>query len=365
MNGKESKQQRNSHRPNRSRTGSVKKDGGAHGGSKVNNDSRERATSFDSTIMTRSRNSQSDGINSESEYKESLQCTTCMENFVSETDNLIECDRCREWTCQTCAGLTDHTYAALQSQGDQITWYCIQCKEKAHTDVKMGNIIEKKCLAMDQKIELYKKEMEEKLGRELKQVHEEIQEIKETIKNQDNSINVSTSSAAKQGVQEMSDREFRKLNLVIFNIPESPEEEKEKQDEHDKDHLDSIKEVLQVTIPFAKATRLGHRKPSYTRPVRITLRNEDDKTAIFKGASNLKNHVKYGGISIAKDLTPLEREEMRVLVKMKQDKNREAEDNGDSAKWVIRNGKLIDISRKAPRSQPDRQANSGAPAKKE
>ncbi|KAK6171924.1 hypothetical protein SNE40_018344 [Patella caerulea] len=190
----------------------------------------------------------------EVEY-ECLTCKLCL----NEDDNLIECEKCELWECQNCSGLTDVQYEALQTAG--IHWFCQSCNEDAISAVKTAELIKTKCLQyvnelrgellthidskIDSKFAASKREMTEEIRTELK-------EIKESIKIQEKSIDTCTSEAAKQGVQEMSDREYRKLNMIFFNVPENLENDKEKQQEEDTKYLEEIKQALQIDTPFSK-----------------------------------------------------------------------------------------------------------------
>ena len=89
---------------------------------------------------------------------ESGKCPKCEKTFDSEDDRLILCDRCTKWYCQKCVGMPDCVYDFLTEENDKRGnhWFCSSCDEEAMTDVRIGNVIQEKCRAMDNKIEDFK-----------------------------------------------------------------------------------------------------------------------------------------------------------------------------------------------------------------
>ncbi len=193
----------------------------------------------------------------------------------------------------------------------------------------------------------------DKLKSELESAKQETAELREALKTsrkdqvEGKSINNQASEAAKLGVKEIQEREARAKNIVFFNVPESKNDKN--QDEEDVEFVDNLcKDVLKNDFPYSKIVRLGKKKENHTRPVRITLESRDQHEALLKSAKNLRNfrESQYKEISIRPDLTPLERQDMRVLVQEKKKKQAESDLNKDGLIWIIRNWKVISINRK-------------------
>lgn len=112
---------------------------------------------------------------------------------------------------------------------------------------------------------------------------------------------------AEEMFAELSDREKRKSNLIIFNLPEL--ENSSITDQSNKDICD-VKEILtelNVSVNVTNAMRLGKydiTRTSRKRPLKIILPNEDYALEILRNCKNLKNSKSFKTISIDRDRTP-------------------------------------------------------------
>ena len=88
---------------------------------------------------------------------------------------------------------------------------------------------------------------------------------------------------------------------------------------------------------------LAARKP---RPLRISTESVAQKDAVLKSAHRLRELDGTKNIVIRKDLTPLQREQEKNLMTEWQKKKEESVLKGDlSAKWIRRNGKVVNIGK--------------------
>ena len=132
-----------------------------------------------------------------------------------------------------------------------------------------------------------------------------------------------TSQMASVRIRETENRAARKSNVVLFNIPLSESVDGERRKTHDITYVEILcKDCLKVEIQCRQAICLG-KKGNDMRPLKVTLENESDVRSILKAKWNLKENEKYRAISIKKDMTPLEREEIRKLVRLKESRQRE------------------------------------------
>lgn len=302
--------------------------------------------------------------------EDSLQCIFCDKVFYDENDKLVECERCCEWVCQACAGLSDEAYDLIKNEEDVFHWYCQKCKRQALSEVKTGNLIEVKCKAMDAKIDRFKNELEDKLNKELIQVRDEMNYLKHSMEKmqkdmEKNSQSVESckSEVAMQSLEELRQREGRKTNILIYNITESNSENNDERKEYDKEVFHKICDAIEVQAEAQKILRVGAKQNNKARPMKVILRNEEQQREILSSARKLgEQNEELRKISIARDMTPLEREEMKKLVKLKQEKQRLSDENEESAKWVIRKGKVINIHRREQRMLPGQETQELNPS---
>ena len=90
----------------------------------------------------------------------SVVCVGC-ENAFPDYDKLVQCDRCDGWSCQACSRLSDEQWKCnvLSKPCVPMTFFALSAKPQALKEVKMGNVIDEKCRAMQQQIDALKEEL--------------------------------------------------------------------------------------------------------------------------------------------------------------------------------------------------------------
>ena len=125
------------------------------------------------------------------------------------------------------------------------------------------------------------------------------------------------------------ERERRSANLIIYGIEEKSTDDPKEQD---KDFISSLLEKIGVAQRPKQIFRLG-KKGDKTRPVKITMENEDDKDTIMARLGSLKNaEDMFRKVSVREDYTLEEREMVREMVKKAEAKN----DADNTNEWKVR-----------------------------
>ena len=292
--------------------------------------------------------------------------------------DLVECECCEEWLCFDCSELTTEEFNILAKQNSNMHWYCKTCTEPAVSAVKSLQFIQS--LAEELKEDVNKRieminadlqafvkeqakkntefEMTTKTQTAGKQTNVEMKtfmkkqekmnhEVQQKLQDQSN-------NAAKVSVKELHEREVRKSNIVLFNIPESTSEDTDIRKEEDLRHVTELCKILNVENNFGKLIRLG-KKTEKDRPLKIVASDSSTANDLLRAAKNLANVDEssiYKKVGINRDLTFLEREERRALVREKIKKMKEAVEKGQEAKWIIRNGALINLAKKVQNQEP-------------
>jgi hypothetical protein len=149
--------------------------------------------------------------------------------------------------------------------------------------------------------------------------------------------------------REIEDREGRKDKLVWFGVPESDATDGEARK---KDDLSFMKKMggkvfdIKQEGVFQNAARLG-RKGDNCRPLLTTLDSGKRVGEFLKKARELRaeGNEEYKDISVKRDMTPLERGEMRKLIKLRNEKREQATQEGTGENWVIRKGRVVNVTR--------------------
>lgn len=298
--------------------------------------------------------------------KSSLTCKLCQQVFTNEDDRLVECEKCENWECQACAELTNVEYDALQIAGSRIHWYCGICNEDAITAVKTAELIKTKCKQYiaelrDELIEHTdgkRKEMKAEIEQELEFIREEINSVREEVKvtrvdqklesirNEIHSVRkevkeTSISGSADKNLEEMELRDLKKLNIIFFNVEESKAVTKEDVKKEDMTNLTKIQDVLNTSATFSNITRLGARISGKVRPIKVTLNNTSEHQEILKAAKKLNTDTVFNQVYISRDMTPLERDSSRKLVKERKEKQEESNNKKENVRWVIYKGQVV------------------------
>ena len=141
-------------------------------------------------------------------------------------------------------------------------------------------------------------------------------------------------------LEEMREREEKKLNFIMHNIgeaePGTPEEEKR----WDEDSFDNVMKALKGDHRYSNSAtfsrRIGSRLQDRPRPLLIGLRNETVKTEILNQARNLmKSNLKE--VNVVPDLTKKQREADEDMMReagRKKGEELTQEDRAKNLRWV-------------------------------
>lgn len=109
-------------------------------------------------------------------------------------------------------------------------------------------------------------------------------------------------------LDEIQDKERRKLNVVIHNLKETAGESNTERAKGDSDKFKHmIKEGLKLVVETAKTFRVGRKDDTKPRLMVVTLTNVTDKMEILKLAALLRHTTEWSNVYISPDLTWKER----------------------------------------------------------
>ena len=273
-------------------------------------------------------------------HSTSAKCGACDKALTKK--NYVICEYCTKGYHPNCQGVTPEMMSAISACGDSFHWFCKTCNPKALDVLRVVQTLKDKNDELEARLETVEGKLTS-VGEEFKDFKERQEQINIGLAEKvDKKLNESTS----ESVAEMREREMRKEYLIFFNIPESKKEDSK---ERIRDDMEQLKEILQ-TVEASDSEpqhliRLGP-KGTEPRPLKARFKRQEDCWKVLKGTENLRGTDFF----ISRDMTPLEREERRALVKLKKEKEAESEAKGEEAKWKIRRGKVINTARKGTRT---------------
>ena len=138
---------------------------------------------------------------------------------------------------------------------------------------------------------------------------------------------------------EVDDRQKRKKSLVIHNVVETGN------DTEDNIKVANIlKEIIDdknlVQQQQLNSYRLGRRVPAKNRTLKVHFMSEEFCKSVLQHARKLIDSEHYKRIVLQPDLTPSQRQHLKMLVKEKKQRNCLAAHHNDEPDWIIRRGKL-------------------------
>ena len=140
-----------------------------------------------------------------------------------------------------------------------------------------------------------------------------------------------TSNNALDIVDEMRDRERRKLNLVVYNFAEGSDRKADIEA-----FLTLSTAVFKLDISISKAVRLGPKITNKHRPLLLTVEDIDSRNYLISHSHFLRHHDQYNQVFIVPDRTKLE----RIKHKKAVDELRQRRAKGETG-LLIRNGVVI------------------------
>ena len=111
-------------------------------------------------------------------------------------------------------------------------------------------------------------------------------------------------------VQEVSERQRRGKNVIVFGLPETNADSKQERMKSDVAFLAELGGSIEVDVSqAADLLRLGkfdHAKTVNSRPLRISMPHERAVSTFLRAAGRLKGNERWKNIRIAGDKTPMQ-----------------------------------------------------------
>ena len=268
-------------------------------------------------------------------------CIKCDQNVGSNTD-AIQCSCCNHWQHRAC-GIDDEVWdlvrALQKNQGDSAaTWLCFCCKSmqkmfltELHSLKSRIELQESRMDAQENDLLILKQlnKDKEKENLELINQNTDLQRTVEALKKEVIDNKEVTAKAESLNVKtvmdELSDQETRKCNLICHNVPESTSRDPEVRKQHDYEFSKNMIYHMDLTIgggDIATIKRLGKRTNTNPRPMMIIFYESGWRDEILARKSCLSQ---AGGnwkvVRLSPDLTPRQREHDKEVLEEVNKKN--------------------------------------------
>lgn len=266
-------------------------------------------------------------------------CLKCGEQ-CKKGEAAVQCGLCEQWGHPKCVQISKEFLAYLSNKDPEETvcWYCQSCKVntiRINKELKLINLNQEKIKEDLESTKARVKTLEEKVAKSDKFIEDQ----KQTI-NKDAIVGATMEALE----EESNEREARRANLIFHQIPEVDQHVKDgsNRKERDIETVGEILEAIECTTDLKSeakfCVRVGKisKEESTPRPILVCFKESKVRDKILESARKLKNHRKFGKVSIVPDLTVTQRkheDKMRSEVR-KKNEEMDKEEAGDW-EWAL------------------------------
>ncbi|CAH1986321.1 unnamed protein product, partial [Acanthoscelides obtectus] len=204
-----------------------------------------------------------------------LICTCCNKSF--KLNMMIKCTVCMKAFRHLCVNLTIDEVNILNDQSKGYSWSCSSCRNINN----QINDLKKLILSLQDDIKAIK-------GGNGATTHDP-----------------KDSFVFEELIEEINDRNSRKRNVIIFGLPEQDQADvPQTRLTKDKSQVVDVLKVINLNVHAneVKPLRLGRFDQSKCRPIKLSLKDEDEVINVIRNAKNLKNST-FNRVSISFDRT--------------------------------------------------------------
>ncbi len=232
-------------------------------------------------------------------------CMLCRKS--TNNSHALQCILCELWAHKGC-GISEEMYKMCELQKKEMSsafWICESCRSFS---TKMSRQLK----VMDNRIDKLEKSLKTKED-EIEQLKKDVLELKTKVVNPEKE-KISNKPDTHEGINmmdELSDQEARKCNIICHNIPESSSSISETRKKHDLDFTKRLLNVLDANDglnSIKTVKRLGKKDDSKIRPMLIVFDNCEIKSYLLSKCMELsERNDAWKDVKLSPDLTANQR----------------------------------------------------------
>lgn len=255
--------------------------------------------------------------------------------LVSRDDKGIQCDGpCDRWFHVSCTSLSQAEYSKL-SKDNSRKWSCGRddCVNSSKQPLnlminqlsQLSKVIGELVTKVDQLTPLPAKvdqilEQVDDLNKNLVSLEQRVHVNETKIASLEESVkNLARSDVdLEKVVSEVSERNRRASNIMVYGLPESTSQDTQTRINHD---LDKIAKLINSVLPEfsiagVKAYRLGKKSADKSRPLKLLLKSEHDARSVlsvFSPEAAKDADPDFSSVKLGRDRTPNEQKYLKSL----------------------------------------------------
>ena len=205
--------------------------------------------------------------------------------------------------------------------------------------------------------------MEKSVEKKLKEQERKIEKVLQDSKQIEETIKTRETLPMQNSVKELDDRMSRKRNIVFYQVTESQSTDPETRKQSDTEKaINIIENGLCSEGEIENCRRLGGKKDETTRPLLVRLKTQEQAERCLRSWRTMKENEDFKTIAMKRDMTFLERQEMKKLVEERNRRREQTKEEGGSEIWAIKNWKVINTARREENKKDltqEERANTG------
>lgn len=332
---------------------------------------------------TRATSTSSSEMEGRNVRKGEKKCGSC-DKLCRENDKSLVCKGCDRYFHITCQKVSEAKYEVLvadsQCNTPSIMWFCnsscnffaakvmgsmVEMRKeidsvKARVDSLSANVgkIDTRVLEIDSG--MLTEEHNEAIRKVVKEEIDEVAaggQIGASTGTDQLDFKDKVNGFVTESIGEIRERDFRRRNFIVHNIPMSSSKEIQKRIKYDQKCVEQLcKEGLNLkeNLEIKKIVRLG-KKDDKKRPTRVFTTSPEEASKVFRAKGNLSEKEKFKNVQIVQDRTPLEREELKRLHILKEQKQTTSDRMGEQVTWTVWRGRLVCKEKKAEDAEAEDQ----------
>ena len=262
-------------------------------------------------------------------------CLRCKLN-VAKNSKSVRCSICDQWVHKDCEHMATEFFNILANPEKYgavgVRWECQACQAGSARIAKALKNNEEKINGVEDRVRGHDKEISD-MGKRLSKVEE-------AVSMRDINLEELKRSLKAEILEEMRERECRKVSVVMYKVGECPDEKAPgvRRIEWDKQSCENIFTALDLgltkeAVKFCR--RVGERKET-PRPLIVGFKREADRLRLLEGARLLEETI-FKEVSVAPDLTKNQREEEENMKKEveRRNENLTPEDRQKNLVWAV------------------------------
>ena len=266
-------------------------------------------------------------------------CLRCRK-AVTKNSKSVQCHQCEQWVHADCEQFAPEFFNILVNPAKfgavGVFWNCTACLASAARLERLVKSYEGKIRAVEDRVTATEGAITRQDTR--------MDKIEASVKDKDKEIEKKMARSENYTIEEMEERELRRLNVVFHKVGECPRLAATGMDklDWDKQSCINIFKELRLDIPMEAikfCRRLGEKRED-PRPMVVGFHLEADRSRLLRAAPRLE-HSKFKEVNVGPDLTKRQREKetgMRVEAD-KRNKSLSEEDKAKNLQWAVVGGR--------------------------